>query len=58
MNNSNGQIGHNDAVLAHNWIEDDRTIAPRVNFFSRREYEILESVFPEVRLKQLDKKDY
>jgi hypothetical protein len=61
-----GKVGHtdywlfaNDAVLAHNWIEDDRTALPRVIFFSpdvSKKY--LESAFPEVRLKQLDKKDY
>lgn len=61
-----GKVGHtnywlfaNDAVLTHNWIEDDQTSLPRLNFFSPDvSMKYLESAFPEVRLKQLDKTDY
>lgn len=61
-----GKVGHmdywlfaNDALLRHHWIEDDRTISPRINFISPGvSMKYLESAFPEVRLKQLDKKDY
>ena len=61
-----GKVGHTDywffanhALLTHNWVEGDRSLAPRVNFIGPEDsIEFLESAFPEVRLNQLDKKDY